>query len=85
MSTKRTLADCLAVESVAAAELVYLGAESLLEGGEAIERGIFVGEASEITSHERTDRGAFLGCSHPRQTVDVIGNRDRDVSHSYTG
>jgi hypothetical protein len=55
LSTKRTLVGCLAVESVAAPELLYLSAESLLEGGEAIERGIFVGEASEITSHERTD------------------------------
>jgi hypothetical protein len=33
----------LAVESVAASELLYLNAESLLEGCEAIESGIFVG------------------------------------------
>ena len=84
MSTKCTLVDVFATEPIGGAEPSDLALDPpllLLQPGK---RGIVARQRAQIRGDHGAHRTAALGCLDPRHPIDVLGNRDRDVLHSFT-
>src|ERR1700750_664478 len=84
VSTNCTVVDLVAAEPVRRAELADLGlhlALQCLQPGELVHPS---GHLLEVTDDQRAQRGVALRGCDPRVAVHVIGDRDRNVLHSFT-
>ena len=80
----RTIVYLVAAQPVGGAELVNSGLDLVLqclEPGELIHPA---GQLLKVGDDQRAHRGVTLCGGDPGIAVDIIGNGDRDVLHSFT-
>jgi hypothetical protein len=80
----RTIVYLVAAQPVGGAELADPGLDLVLQSLESGELVYPAGQLLKVRDDQRADRGVTLRGSDPGVAVDVIGNRDRDIFHSFT-
>jgi hypothetical protein len=84
VSTNCTVVDFVAAKPVARAELADLGLHLVLQRFPPGELLHPPGQSLKVGDDQRAHRGVALRGGNPGVSVYIIGNRDRQVLHSYT-
>src|SRR5687768_12030506 len=81
VSTKRTVVELVAVETVAPVEVPYLVLYPPLQSLQPLELGILRRQSFEELSHKRTQRPALLRGADSRAPIHLVRHCDSDVLH----
>ena len=84
MSTNRTIVHLVAADTVGGTEVADLSLHFLLQRLQSCELVHSPGQAFEVGDDQCAQRGVALRGGDPGIAVHVVGNRDRNVLHSFT-